>query len=271
LPATSDTPEQIASDLLARFETDIDNAAKIRFLPSGPLDHVDFHALPWKGRRLLAVAPIEYGLDVPGRGSKPTGPRGPAALVIADPSSNLFEAHQEGLVAADWLSGELGFGVQRLDGREATFSSVRRALQNPKVDYLHYAGHGHFSEREEELELPLADGGALTLDDILTLEHTPRSVILSGCETARTASIASAKGLGLAQAFIVRGADVAIAATTEVDDHMTTRIMTNLYRALAISGGEDAASALQTAELEELARTGGSPSNAWSSFRVLVP
>ena len=42
----------------------------------------------------------------------------------------------------------------------------------------------------------------LDIDDILALDHVPRVVILSGCETARAAAARQGVTVGLAQAFI---------------------------------------------------------------------
>jgi CHAT domain-containing protein len=153
-------------------------------------------------------------------------------------------------------------------GSLATHPAVRDAIQDPAVDLLHYAGHGTFDGPDGwESGLPLAGGGRLTVADVLALRRVPSLVLLSGCETARTAAEGQVAGLGIAQAFVLAGARVVVAATRRVDDALAARLMKAVYRALG-AGDRDLAAALGKAQL---AIATESPDQDWSSFEVLVP
>ncbi len=261
---------QLAPVILSPFAAAVDAASRIRFLAYGALDARDLHALPWGGRPLIELAPVEYGLDIPGRVRRPT-PSRTTALVVSNPAGTLPSAQAEGAAVRASLHDARGLGVERLDGRDATLASVQRALRHPDLDCFHYAGHAHFGEGEEESALSLADNGSLSVSDVLALPRAPRFVVLSGCETAGAAGDAAAQGLGLAQAFLVAGASAAVAATKRVDDDRTGRLMATFYGALATGDPGDAAAALRVAEIAERRRAGAIGGADCSSFRALVP
>jgi CHAT domain-containing protein len=211
-------PHELAVQILDPFRERIDGARRIRFLAYGALDQRDLHALPLMpaGRPLLEIAPVEYGVDLPGRGTKPHGPARLGALVVSNPTGNLPRAHQEGQVATTVLRHTLSRRVELLEGSAATTRSIQASLQDPEIDFLHFAGHGHAPKGDEESTLSLAGGGSISASDILMLPRCPRVVVLSGCETARPSRAAVAEGLGLAQAFVVAGAGTAVAAIQPV-------------------------------------------------------
>jgi len=138
---------------------------------------------------------------------------------------------------------------------------------------FHLAGHAHFSGTDGwESTIPLADGGALTVGDVLALASVPRLVVLSGCETGRS------DGLGLAHAFVAAGAEAAIGTTREVPDADAARVMALFYESLRpdLPAADAAALALQKAARAllhpEQATTGARPPPVdWRSFRVFVP
>ncbi|MEQ9495234.1 MAG: CHAT domain-containing protein [Deltaproteobacteria bacterium] len=162
---------------------------------------------------LAPRARVELFLDLPPR-KRATIERRSSALVVADPRGDLVAAKAEGaLVVEVWR--EAGLDVRSLGG-DATFEAVRSALESSDVDRFHYAGHATFEGRDgSESGLELARGTRLTLTDVLSLTHVPSEVVLSACESG---GAGSASGIGLASAFIVAGADRAIATTGVVAD-----------------------------------------------------
>jgi tetratricopeptide (TPR) repeat protein len=270
-------PPRLAEQLLLPFRDAIAGAKRIRLAAFGPFDRVDFQALPWEGRPLLAHAPILYGLDLPRRSVRPRdAPLPKAAVVVADPRGDLPAARGE----ASRVAGALEHAfeppprVTRLEGPSATHDAVRRALELPGATLFHYAGHGVFQGRDGwESGLPLAEGGWLTVGDVMALAATPPLVVLSGCDTARTTDTAPAAGLGLAQAFIVAGASVVIAAARPVNDKLAAAMMGSLYEAQREQAARDLASfdapeALRRAQLAAMVEL---PDGDWASFRALVP
>jgi cellulose synthase operon protein C len=258
-------PGELAKRLLEPFHTEIASAERLRVLPQGPLETVDFHALPFEGEPLVAHAPVAYGVDRPGRAPAPENVARTSALVVADPSGNLPAARTEARRVVSRLH-ERSVDPVVLQGREATHAAVRDAIE--RVGLFHYAGHGIFDEQREGWEsgLPLAGRGLLSLGDVLALRRAPDLVLLSGCETARAPSGSSASGLGLAQAFVIAGAHAAVASSRPIDDGLAERMMTVLYGGLG--RGLDASTSLREAQL---AVRKEAPETDWAAFRILVP
>jgi tetratricopeptide (TPR) repeat protein len=258
-------PAALAERLLAPFHAQIEQAQRVRVLPYGILRTVDFHALPFGADILLAAHPVVYGLDVATQAESLPRP-GRRALVVANPRSDLPAADVEaGEVMAALHRQEPAWSTTTLQGTEATAEALRRGL--PRVDLLHYAGHGIFSGFGGwESVLPLADGSQLALGDVLALDGVPPWVVLSGCETARSGNEAPAEGLSLAHAFLLAGSRSVIAATRPVGDLAAKGLFTELYRRWGSS--PDLAVQLQQAQLAWRQRD---PDADWPSFRLFEP
>lgn len=144
---------------------------------------------------------------------------------------------------------------------EATSQAVIEGLRS--ATFFHYAGHGIFAGEEGLASaLPLAAGGRLTASDILALTKAPRTVVLTGCEAAK--SVGEAEGIGLAQAFIVAGALEVLAPVRPVSDALAAEFSGALATRDAFELGVSARDALLRLRRED-------PSSDWAAFRVLVP
>lgn len=265
-----------AERYLAPFRAEIERARHVRFFAPRALHTVDFHALPFGSGPLVERVAVTYGLDVRAPASpSPDAPRAPGAeraLVVADPQGTLPDARDEG----EMVRGELaarGLVVSLLTAREpgrASHAEVRAALDRGSLSLLHFAGHASFSGNDGwDSAIPLADGGALRVSDVLSLRSAPRLVVLSGCETGR------ADGLGLAHAFVAAGALAAVGVTRIVPDGDAHDVMRLFYASLHEHAPEDAptpgaaAEALRSATRKLLRNSHARP--AWQSFRVFVP
>ncbi len=165
--------------------------------------------------------PVVYALDLPPR-TPPHGGGGDP-LVVADPTGDLPQSRRE---AAE-VAAHLGPRVHRIIGPAATPETVRAALA--RASLFHYAGHGRFGGREGwDSALPLRDG-QLSVGDVLLLPAVPQTVVLSGCETGR--ADAGPAGVGLAHAFLLRGAQRVVASVRPVRDADALRFSTTLYEA----------------------------------------
>ena len=177
---------------------------------------------------------------------------------------DLAGARSEAVIVARALR-EKSWTLTELAGESASRSSIEAALTSARL--VHYAGHGIFAGRAGwSSALPLARGDAFTVADLLTLPRVPEWVVLSGCETARSAADVSPEGVGLAQAFLVVGARGVIASVREVQDALALRFSTLLYRELE-SGSADLAGPFHRAQ-RALARE--LPHSDWAAFRLLV-
>lgn len=260
-PGVLSDPVELARLLLLPFRVPIERSERIRVLPSGPLQDVDFHALPFAGDVLLVGRPLVYGLDLP----VPSGPEervGRRALLVTDPRGDLPGTLAEAQTVKDALGA---WTITELKTGRASAKAVRDRLAT--ADLLHYAGHGAFSGLGGwESSLLLADDTRLTLGDFLVLERVPAWVVLSGCDTGRSSAETPVENLGLAQAFLLAGSRTVVASIRPADDLEMPGFFSELYRQW---GQEpDLAVALQRAQLSWRRR---SPRADWAGFRLFEP
>ncbi len=264
LPALSATPQQVADALLRPVKDKLSAAKSLRILPSGPLQRLDFHALPWNGRPLIAHAVVTYGLDI-GDGTHPSQRTSGSALVLANPFGDLPAVAQEANIVQSALQ-QYGWRVSTL-GPAASASEVRQAILAASL--LHYAGHGEFRGREGwESFLRLGDEAQIPLGDILTLGAAPANVVLSACDAARLSDDSSSGvSFGVAQAFTIAGSEAVVAAARPVKDAFGAAMAGPIYRSFSGESRGDLARALRDAQLRMIAE--GSPED-WAAYRVLV-
>ena len=259
----SQHPDEAGRRLIEPFAASIGRARSVRVLSSGVIDAIDFHALPFRGRPLLASRNVVYGLDLPTAADE-SGP-GANRLLVADPAGNLPGARAEAAAIVPRWSA-LGAAITVMSGPEATRARVLRAIET--ADVFHYAGHGRFGGVEGlGSELPLADGASLSVGDILSLSKSPARAVLLGCETARAASAGrrgGPAGLGFGQAFVLAGSQEVIAAERPVDDQLALALAQELY----VSSGTSLTDAYRKGLLTVRAHH---PRSDWAAFRVLVP
>ena len=257
-------PDKLGEVLLAPLSARLEHHDSVRFLLYGALSPIDFHALPWRGRPLIASMAVRYGVDVSSAGRTASTTN---ALVI-DPHPDLSASHVEAARAQDELAAR-GWRVRRLSGAEATRKAINASIASGDVGLLHYAGHASFAGLDGwESHLGLEDGSLLSVGDILTLPATPAYVVLSGCETAAVASAHTGSGLGLAQAFVVAGARWVVASTRSVKDLDASAIVAALDAEHALRSGAEIAAQLQAAQNKLIEAV---PAIDWASFRVIVP
>lgn len=248
------------SSWLAALGPALRAAQRVTLLPAGALRAVDFGALPFDGEPLALARPLAIGLDLPARPPRSEAPR--RAVVLADPAGDLPGARQEADEVARALEAA-GLSVQAQVGAQVSREAVVSALAD--ADLVHYAGHGRADDAAWMSALVLAEGVQFTAADALASPRAPRAVVLSSCETAQTADSA-VEGLGVAQAFVLAGADAVVGAVEPVPDEVARTFSTSLYSA-PLDVGWPAAfhSALRaTAQAHP-----GQP--ATGAFRLLLP
>lgn len=258
------TPDRLGDCLLAPLAARLRAARHVTLLPYGPLAAVDLHALRLDGVPLLAQRSVSWSLALEAR-AVVAAPARPVALLVGDARGDLPAARAELAVVAVAL-GRTGPGwrIERVEGEQATYGQVQARLAH--ADLFHFAGHGHFGGRAGwESALPLARDAILALGDVLALERAPSLVVLAGCETGR-ASHESAQALGLAQAFVSRGAQAVLATTRAVDDRSTALLIERFYAHW--TAGQTPAEALRQAQLALLRADGHAD---WAAFRLFEP
>jgi CHAT domain-containing protein len=132
-----------------------------------------------------------------------------------------------------------------LIGAEATVEAVREAL--PGYRLLHFATHGHLAEDVPLLSaVLLANGGALTVYDLVGLRLDADLVVLSACRTGQGKATGGDDVLGLTRGLLAAGARSAVVSLWPVDDLATSVLMERFYRELR--AGRPAQAALQSAQ-----------------------
>jgi tetratricopeptide (TPR) repeat protein len=252
-------PEQVLELLLAPFARELSATARVRFLPYGALRELDLHALPYHGAPLIERVPVVYGADL----GAVSHARSTAVVVVSDPRGNLSKARDEGRAVAERLSHG-GSKVSVLEGRAATRAAVQKAIL--AADLLHVAAHAEGPSTHDRLgAILLADDERWEVDDVLALASVPREVVLSTCEGALEPAEAKVPGLGLAQAFLVRGADEVIASTRRVPDAFAQEFALALYES-----GEPADLATRFQHAVHSLREREPDAQHWKSYRTWV-
>jgi tetratricopeptide (TPR) repeat protein len=264
LPAGGASAEQQSQALLEPFAAAIARARRVKIFATGPLLRVDLHALPFQGEPLLAGRAVVYPLDLPGAppAARAQGAR-PTALVVADPRNNLGRARREAELVAERLAPR--WAVQTLLGDAAQKGAVLEALA--VAELFHFGGHGVFAGATGwESTLSLADEGALSLGDVLTLPHVPTHVVLSACETGRSPGAARVADISLAGAFLLAGTEAVVAAARPVADDLAVAIAAALYQDIARPGWDPAVAVAQA----QLGVRSALPGSDWASYRLIT-
>jgi hypothetical protein len=215
--------------VLELFTDQLKGARRVRMLPYGAADRVDWQAVLWRGKPLQSAMEVEYGLDIGGAGAAPAPVEHsePAALVVSNPTGDLAAATPE----ADAVVSALpGWRIIRLEGGAASRGALLEAL--PGVRLFHYAGHAQISRADGlSSALLLGANGRVELGDLLTLRRVPEMVVLPACEAAGTLE-GGRSALGLAQAFIAAGSRAAVAPVRPIRDTAVAAFVAAFYGAL---------------------------------------
>lgn len=145
--------------------------------------------------------------------------------------------------------------AHRFTGKAARADTVAAALDG--ADLAHIAAHGHFrTDNPLFSSLRLADG-PLTAYDLERLKRPPRQVVLSACDSGRSAVHPGGEVLGLAAVLLGLGTTSLVASVIPVPDHASRRLMLRFHRLLDDGAGPAHALARAQAELA----TRGSPAD----------
>jgi tetratricopeptide (TPR) repeat protein len=179
------------------------------------------------------------------------------AVVVADPEGDLPNARRETGLVERFVEA-----ATALTGEQARRAALLGALASPRR-LFHFAGHGVLAPVSPwDSHLRLADDETLNLEDVLLNRPEADLVILNGCETGARAGPVDLFAFGLAEAFLIVGADAVVATTRRVRDTEASAIIEAFYER---GGLERPAAALAAATT--WAQTRGF--NAWDAFRLI--
>lgn len=264
LPSVGATGKELSAALLGPFAEWMTRTQRLRLFGPTKLMRLPFEALPWKDGLLADAASVRYGFDASAPVAESVCQGAPRALVVTNPLGDLAGAESSGAETRKTLSS-LGWTVDWLEGAAATREAVIAALVDPCTTLFHYDGHARFEGRDGLRAALMLRDVALTVSDLLSLSHVPQAIVLLGCATAKD------EGLGLAQAFLQRGAREVLATTEDVDDTLSLRIAQRLYNGApnAAKGPPDLAMALRAA-LKSVRGGGNGGADDPARFRVLT-
>lgn len=266
---------------------------EIVVIPDDVLHRLPFGALrdsltgePMASRFELSVVPsATLWLRWRGRDS---GPLEPFLVAFADPTSHELtgdegqelsfrETSEKSLGPLPYARREgrnlmrrFGPGSKLFLGDDASENRIKQ-MELDSYAVMHFAVHAIADERHPDRTAvfltPGAENedGALTLDEIATLDLDGQLVGLSACQTAAGALLRGEGVLSLARGFFRAGARAVVASLWPLRDDEAARLFDSYYGRIA--AGWSVSAALRFAQREAMKR--GLPTAAWASLIVM--
>ncbi|MBW4721140.1 CHAT domain-containing tetratricopeptide repeat protein [Saccharothrix obliqua] len=202
--------------------------------PTGVLGGLPWSVLPACRGRSVSVTP---SAAVWLRAMSSTRPAHGRAVLAAGPR---LPAAPTEIAAVDRLAG----GASVLVGGAATVDAVASAMDGAPL--AHVAAHGTFrADNPLFSALELADG-PLTVYDLERLRTPPERVVLSACDSGRSAVRPGDELMGFTAALLGLGTRTLVAPVVPVPAEATTALMVELHRGLG--AGRSPAAALACAQ-----------------------
>jgi|GEM_PF-7039889 len=226
---------------------------RVRVISYGEMRKLDVHALPFDGTWLGDKKEVVYALDLAQRsaGAAPATERTASAQPSKQPQALLlFDAQgrlpgtktSANAISQAFTAAEIPFLMQvggappigswpgRTEHRTMSGDELRTLLET--VELFHYGGHADYSYQGGwRHSLRTANEAGLFVGDILLLKSVPRWVSLFGCNTGQTAEeFGGQEGVGLGQAFLLRGSTWVLGTIRDVDDGLTGELAAEFYK-----------------------------------------
>jgi tetratricopeptide (TPR) repeat protein len=202
-------------------------------LVSGPVIIVPpgrLHAVPWGLLPALQAQPVSVSPSAAAwlRAQAAPGPGHRRVAVIGGPDLLASPVEIKHLA-------ELYPQASVLAGGTATAGSVLAALDGSWL--AHVVAHGTFRADNPLFSSLRLDDGPLTVYDLEGIAHAPHRLVLSGCESGRTAPAGADELLGLASSLMPMGTAGIVAAVVPVNDQVTPSVMAALHSSVAAGAG----------------------------------
>jgi len=274
-------PCQRISDLvlpsgLAELATD----ARWTLIPDDELHELPFAGLPIgsSGQLLLERAIVSYAPSIGALATTTAEPRPlKRALIVANPAFDEAIFPLRNLKAAEESAFQVASAFefpQILTRKGATKRNVLKGLQNAELFY--FAGHGLGREAPGEqggLLLAPDPEKKVDLEALLTASDLPsgilpslRMVVLASCrQSAFDTAYGAREQLGLASAFLARGARSVLLSSWPIDDLEAAEFFVAFAKELALH--PDTAASLRTTQLHWI--TSNKPISANIGYKFL--
>jgi CHAT domain-containing protein len=126
---------------------------------------------------------------------------------------------------------------------DPALNELRKALDSPRR-LVHIAGHAEVDVVGGKVSWIETPEGRLTSRDLTEMQIRARTIVITGCQTARRLIQPGDEWLGLMRAFYLSGASMIVSAFWDIRDESARRFSTEFYRHF---NGDNAAAAVQKA------------------------
>lgn len=209
---------------------------RLVIVPNESLRSVPWSVLPSCRGRPVTVSPCAVLWLRATRRCRPSSGR---TVVISGPGLP-GAASEARAIAKLYPTAEL------IEGGAATAANVLRAMRG--ADLAHLACHGRLrSDNPLFSSLALGDG-PLTVYDLEQQPEPPKHVVLAGCNTAVTHTVAADEVIGAAAALLTAGTSTLLASVIAIPDRATVDLMTGYHESLR--AGMSPAEALASAQAD---------------------
>jgi hypothetical protein len=194
-------------------------------------------------------------------------------LFVVDTKDNLAQTRSEVRSITSMLgSNNIEVGYDILEGKKATYNSVRNYILQQNLDIVHVAAHTEFDESNPHDSGVVLNDGLLRAKDIYNdvVTGPPWLVFMNSCESARTMDSRYVEEFdqlsGLATAFLVAGASSYIGTICRISDKAASQIAVKFYDKLL--KGATVGESMQNARKEFFNDHLEDEDLSWLSFRV---
>ncbi|RDH80702.1 MAG: hypothetical protein DIZ80_16885 [endosymbiont of Galathealinum brachiosum] len=257
----------------------LDNTEQLLIIPSSAIGSIPFAMLDFPGKDgkqlvdsvSITILPSLFDTDnaLPRRYVSTNNHN--TSLIVGNPEfyndsdwhfPQLPGAEHEARIVSKYLNSS------PLTGSNANKSDVLKTIET--ADIIYFATHGVASVDSPLDESFIALAGTdfkssrLTAREIQNLSLQAKLVVLSACQTG-LGKTEDAGIIGLARAFKIAGAEEVLVSLWNVDDEVTTELMTSFMKTY-LESTENASSALRTTMA--MMRTKHKDPRLWASFTV---
>jgi hypothetical protein len=196
-------------------------------------------------------------------------------LFIVDTKDNLPQSRLEtrsitSMLGDNKIKVKIAYDI--LEGKKATYSSVRNYIIKQNLDIVHVAAHAEFDGTNPSDSGIVVNDGCLRTKDIYddVVTGPPWLVFMNACESAKTTDSSSLDKYGelsgLASAFLAAGALSYIGTSCRINDRAASKIAVSFYKKLLT--GSSVGQSMQNARKEFYNDHRDDEDLSWLAFRL---
>ncbi len=188
-------------------------------------------------------------------------------LVIADPRGDLGDAYREGLEIKSFLDQNREVFHVDFKSHPVDVAFVKKNIRD--YDIIHYAGHAYYDAGNASESGWLLSDGTLKASEIAALggfQPMPALLFSNACQSGQSDPWKSQDEIfGLANAFLLSGAQHYIGTFWEIVDEPSLRFAKYFYQSIA--AGEAVGPALRSSR-RAIIDTGGEEGLVWANYML---